>query len=143
MSSSAPPLLTPLVVPGPNSHTTTSVPAPSSQLPASSADEEQMDEEQAAETLLQTPHSPNTLRRKRARPRSLEPDSDRSDTGTDHDTVMKTPIEPAPTSKAAAVRDHEYYLSDGSCVLLVENVLFNVRLFSRGGAVFVGEATDG
>lgn len=123
MSASGPPLPLSLVVSGPSSHPETSLPA--SAQPASSPDEEQMDDELAAESLLQTPHSSTTLRRKRARPRSLEPDSDRSDTGTDHDTKM---IQSAPTSKAAAVRDHEYYLSDGSCVLLVENVLFNVRL---------------
>lgn len=126
MSTSGPPPLSPLIVPGPSSYT---LPTSTSQLPASSPDEEQMDEEIAAESLLQTPQSPATLRRKRARPSSLEPDSDRSDKGADHDTVMQLPIETVSTPKVAAVRDHEYYLSDGSCVLLVENILFNVCFF--------------
>jgi hypothetical protein len=38
------------------------------------------------------------------------------------ETSMKNP----PRQPSEIVHDEEYYLSDGSCILLVENILFNV-----------------
>ena len=38
--------------------------------------------------------------------------------------VMKVPLPPREASQI--VRDEMYYLSDGSCIILVENTLFNV-----------------
>lgn len=68
-------------------------------------DEGILDEEVATAQLL---HSPP---RKRSR-NFLETE----------ETSMKTP----PRHPSEIVRDEEYYLSDGSCILLVENTLFNV-----------------
>ena len=42
------------------------------------------------------------------------------------ETSMKTP----PIQSSEIVRDEDYYLSDGSCIILVENTLFNVRSFN-------------
>lgn len=39
---------------------------------------------------------------------------------------MKTP----PSQSSEIVRDEDYYLSDGSCIILVESTLFNVRSFN-------------
>ena len=39
--------------------------------------------------------------------------------------VMKVPK----CDASEIVRDEDYYLSDGSCIILVENTLFNVSLF--------------
>src|SRR5579863_10319329 len=38
--------------------------------------------------------------------------------------VMKVPVPQRDASQV--VRDEDYYLSDGSCIILVENTLFNV-----------------
>ena len=42
------------------------------------------------------------------------------------ETSMKAP----PSQRSEIVRDEDYYLSDGSCIILVGNTLFNVSSFS-------------
>ncbi|KAI0040828.1 hypothetical protein FA95DRAFT_1549397 [Auriscalpium vulgare] len=82
--------------------------------------EEHEDHEEAVVTghLLENPP--------RKRPRLVEEDED-----------MKPPASPPPTT---IVRDSEFYLSDGSCILLVQNVLFNVHrtTLSKDSSTFSG-----
>ena len=75
------------------------------------------------------------------RSRSPSPVSDTQDTQSKRKRVdeeieemLQVPEEGiAPTSQKRpqeAVRDETYYMQDGSCILQVENTLFNVRSYS-------------
>ncbi|KAI0059575.1 hypothetical protein BV25DRAFT_1052911 [Artomyces pyxidatus] len=67
------------------------------------------DEEVATVHLLQSPP------RKRARVHEED------------DDMKPSPRSPSPRSPSEIVRDDTFYLSDGSCILLVQNTLFNVH----------------
>jgi hypothetical protein len=44
--------------------------------------------------------------------------------------IEETSMKTLPSQPSGIVRDEDYYLSDGSCIILVENTLFNVSSFS-------------
>lgn len=75
----------------------------------------------------------------RKRPRMTSPLND-------HKPEIPTPMSISPiasTSSNMVVRDDKYYMSDGSCIIRIEDTLFNVRYYLSGRAYTDSEAAYG
>ncbi|CCM04935.1 uncharacterized protein FIBRA_07132 [Fibroporia radiculosa] len=88
--------------------------------------------------MASTPVNASAVPLELRKSRSTSPVRKRARVGASDDELDEVIKELQPFNDGDLARDDTYYFSDGSCVLRVENVLFNVHrtMISRGSPVF-------